>query len=102
MGWGSSEEEGDIHYKNCPFPVGTVTTLIAAGQRSIHPNGTKYKSHPVPKISSGSAREMIRKQTVIDKLQLGHDTKDSPPKSSCNPPGSQDLTGTSTAHPHSC
>lgn len=42
----------------------------------IHPNGTKYKSHPIPKISIEGARETISEWPVMNKLQLGCDNED--------------------------
>lgn len=72
---GRGQEEGD-HSLQKPFLLcRNCNHVIAAGQ-CIHPNGTKYKSHPVPKVSFRSAREMIRKWPVLNKLQLGHDTED--------------------------
>lgn len=41
---------------------------------STQPNGTKYKSHPVPKVSTGSGRN-LRKQPVNDKLYQSHTLK---------------------------
>lgn len=83
-GWkcmgGRVKKRETTHYRNLSFFTRTVPTWWLLVSASMHPNGTKYKSHPVPKISIGSAREMIRKWPVINKLQLGHDIKEPLPQ----------------------
>lgn len=43
-----AEGEEDPPYNN-PLSAGTKTTSELLVNASVHPNGTKYKSHPVPK-----------------------------------------------------
>lgn len=68
LGGGRVRKREPTHYKKLSLLCRNCNHIIAAGQHEIHPNGTKYKSHPVPKISIGSGREMARKRPVIDKL----------------------------------